>query len=793
MSFRRVSTGAVGLWCAVAAVTLLALPASAQASGDIVLYASDATNVKGNWAKASVSGAAGGTAVTSSDLGWSTTDAPLASPSNYFEFTFDAPAGTSYRVWLRLRAGNNSKWNDAVWVQFSDSTLPGGSTAYRIGTTSGLLVNLERCGGCGLSGWGWQNTAYWLSQETAVRFSSSGQHTLRIQTREDGVEVDQVVLSPATYYSKAPGSLTNDSTIVPKTSSKSSPYSGSGFSLPGTVYARDFDNGGQNVAYYDTTAGNAGGAYRSGDVDLQASSEGGHNIGWTAPGEWLQYTVNVGTSGTYAIRLRVASPNSGTSVRVAFDKSGVSQSVSVPNTGGWQAWRTVEFNASLAAGQQILRLSFPNGGLNITKVEVVASSSTSSSSSSSSTSSATPYTGSAISLPGTVEAANFDNGGQGVAYYDTTSGNSGSAYRNTDVDIQASSVGGYNVGWTAAGEWLNYTVNVASAGSYTVQLRVASPSSGNSIQVGFNGPSSVWQSVSIPNSGGWQAWTTVSLPVTLGAGTQQLTIRFNTGGVNLRSIAVGTSSTSTTTSSGTGGSFRMMTWNIHHGKRKDGVLDLASQVKFIVSHSPHVVVLQEVQTWDEHQPSKLKSLIEQQTGVKWHLQWAPVTASSGTEGNVVLTRLPVTSSTYYQMHANGDWSSIGPNRSVAQATVTVGGVPVHVFSTHLDYANTSYRTAQLLDMMEWTAKFGAKRIVGGDFNSWWGEWWITTMMSEYYDTWQDVTGSNQNGYTVNNAVRFDYLFRSKIGSDKITPTKVYVPSTSLSDHNPVIADYTVKP
>jgi endonuclease/exonuclease/phosphatase (EEP) superfamily protein YafD len=145
------------------------------------------------------------------------------------------------------------------------------------------------------------------------------------------------------------------------------------------------------------------------------------------------------------------------------------------------------------------------------------------------------------------------------------------------------------------------------------------------------------------------------------------------------------------------------------------------------------------------------------------------------------------------MHATGDRSKIGPNRSVAQATITVGGVPVHVFSTHLDYASTTYRTAQFLDMIDWTAKFGGKRIVGGDFNSWWGEWWITTMMSEYYDTWQDATGSNQNGYTVNNAVRFDYLFRSKIGSDKITPTKVYVPSTSLSDHNPVIADYKVIP
>jgi endonuclease/exonuclease/phosphatase family metal-dependent hydrolase len=245
--------------------------------------------------------------------------------------------------------------------------------------------------------------------------------------------------------------------------------------------------------------------------------------------------------------------------------------------------------------------------------------------------------------------------------------------------------------------------------------------------------------------------------------------------------------------SGSGGTFRMMTWNIHHGKRKDGKLDLAGQVKFIASQAPQVVVLQEVQTWDEHQPSKLKSLLEQQTGVPWHLQWAPVTSSSGTEGNVVLSRLPVTSSTSFQMHANGDWSSIGPNRSVAQATVSVGGVPVHVFSTHLDYANTSYRTANLLDMMEWTAKFGARRIVGGDFNSWWGEWWITTMMSEYYDTWQDVTGSNQNGHTINNAVRFDYLFRSKVGSDKITPIKIYVPATTLSDHNPVIADYKVVP
>jgi hypothetical protein len=308
---------------------------------------------------------------------------------------------------------------------------------------------------------------------------------------------------------------------------------------------------------------------------------------------------------------------------VVFDKSGVSQTVSVPNTGNWQAWRTVEFKASLAAGQQVLRLSFPSGGLNISRVDVAASVTATSTSS-------TPYTGTAVSLPGTVEAAKFDNGGRNVAYYDTSSGNYGLVYRSTDVDIQNSSVGGYNIAWTAAGEWLKYTVKVGSSGSYNVRLRVAATSS-ETMQVSIGGATAT---VSVPNTGGWQAWREVSVPMSLSSGQQVMTIKWSTGDVNLRSVTVA-STTSSSTSSGSGGTFRMMTWNIHHGKRKDGRLDLAGQASFIVSHNPHVVALQEVQTWDEYQPSKLKSLLEQKTGVRWYLQWAPVTSNSGTEGNVV--------------------------------------------------------------------------------------------------------------------------------------------------------------
>jgi hypothetical protein len=149
----------------------------------------------------------------------------------------------------------------------------------------------------------------------------------------------------------------------------------------------------------------------------------------------------------------------------------------------------------------------------------------------------TPFSGAPAQLPGTVKAENFDNGGEGVAYHDTSAGNSGGQYRSTDVDIEASSEGGFDVGWTTPGEWVNYTVNVASAGNRTVQLRVASPG-GATIHVGFNNASNVWKTVTIPATGGWQAWTTVSVPVALGAGTQQLTLLFDTGGVNLRTIVV---------------------------------------------------------------------------------------------------------------------------------------------------------------------------------------------------------------------------------------------------------------
>jgi hypothetical protein len=119
-------------------------------------------------------------------------------------------------LWLRLQALARSKYNDAVWVQFSDA-LANGSAVYPLNSTSALLINLATDAmAASLNGWGWCNGAYWLSQSTTITFATSGTHTLRMQVREDGVQLDQIVLSPTTYLNAAPGPVTLDPTIVPK-------------------------------------------------------------------------------------------------------------------------------------------------------------------------------------------------------------------------------------------------------------------------------------------------------------------------------------------------------------------------------------------------------------------------------------------------------------------------------------------------------------------------------------------------------------------------------------------------
>jgi hypothetical protein len=186
-------------------------------SGDILLYASKAPVKAGAWQSQADSTAAGGARITNPDAARAKVTTPLASPADYFELTFTANANTPYQLWTRLRAQSNAWTNDSVHVQFSDSVNSSGSPIYRIGTTSSAQVNLEDCSGCGVSGWGWQDNGWGVNVSGArIVFATSGTHTIRVQPREDGVSIDQILLSPSKYLSASPGALKNDSVRLPE-------------------------------------------------------------------------------------------------------------------------------------------------------------------------------------------------------------------------------------------------------------------------------------------------------------------------------------------------------------------------------------------------------------------------------------------------------------------------------------------------------------------------------------------------------------------------------------------------
>ncbi len=145
-----------------------------------------------------------------------------------------------------------------------------------------------------------------------------------------------------------------------------------------------------------------------------------------------------------------------------------------------------------------------------------------------------------ISLPGRFEAEDYNAGGEGLGYHDTTAGNSGGACRNDNVDKQLTSDvdGNCNIGWVRIGEWLQYTVSVASDGVYDLTLRAATPYNSKKAHVEIDG-TNVTGTMAIPNTGSWQTWTNVTATgINLTAGVHTLRIVMDSSDFNLNYVTV---------------------------------------------------------------------------------------------------------------------------------------------------------------------------------------------------------------------------------------------------------------
>ena len=199
-------------WAGNTATQALTLSVTAS---EVVLYTADATTINGTWSRVADGTAAGGARLWNPDRAAAKVPAALAAPINYFEMTFEAQAGVAYHLWMRGKADKNNWANDSVYVQFSGAVDVHGAASYRLGTTSATSVSIEDGLNAGLAGWGWSDNSY-DGFADSLYFATTGPQTIRVQVREDGLSLDQIVLSSAAYRTTAPGAAKNDTTILPR-------------------------------------------------------------------------------------------------------------------------------------------------------------------------------------------------------------------------------------------------------------------------------------------------------------------------------------------------------------------------------------------------------------------------------------------------------------------------------------------------------------------------------------------------------------------------------------------------
>ena len=374
--------------------------------------------------------------------------------------------------------------------------------------------------------------------------------------------------------------------------------------IPGTIEAENFDKGADGVSYHDSNSSREGDAasYRTDCTIDVVKGNNGYAVGYTASGEWMEYTVDVAEPGLYSYDAVASSGATGSSFTISLiDEEGSATqlaSVAVPclTSNDWSKYSTIHgrLSKNLAAGKQIIRISITGANCNIDKIilkrvdlneDMKIKKISSDPAKATVTENVTikvdvaadttnvayvnlyvdnvlktkmteaPYEYTyrptaagtvammaiavdengkqsaiktfnltvnkkrsaykAINLPGVMQAEDFDKGSEGMSFHDSDSKNEGDANYRTDaegVDLVKGN-GGTVIGYTAANEWLEYTVNVKEAGKYTCEATVSSGVTGSGFTIALrdNGTSVSLAKINVPQtaSNSWDTYKVV--------------------------------------------------------------------------------------------------------------------------------------------------------------------------------------------------------------------------------------------------------------------------------------------
>ena len=226
-------------------------------------------------------------------------------------------------------------------------------------------------------------------------------------------------------------------------------------------------------------------------VENTSDVDGVKNIGWLHQGDWADYLVFVAEAGNFELNLRVSSAYSGGQMQLKDSIGQVLTTIDVPGTGSWTTWQTISGTVQLPQGYNKLRFFVSTSGeFNCNWIEFIK-----------------------LTQGTRIEAESY------------------SAMNGISTENCSDEEGGLNVGWIDNNDWMEYTVNVPTTSAYLIEYRVASNSDGGKISLQNGGQE--LSLVTVPNTGGWQTWQTISTVVSLSAGSTTIRLAAPQGGYNL--------------------------------------------------------------------------------------------------------------------------------------------------------------------------------------------------------------------------------------------------------------------
>lgn len=239
------------------------------------------------------------------------------------------------------------------WVQYdfgSSTNLSGLNIAFYKGADRNTYFKIQSS----------TDAANWTTQVDLSANGSSGSTT--------GLETHSFTSNVSARYFRIQGfgNSSNTWNSITDVEFNDAGSTGNTTNIPGTIQAEDY------TAFSDTSSGNTGGEYRSDDVDIQNSqdTENGYNVGWIKSGEWLEFPINVTTSGNYTADVRVASTKSTGAFDIQIDGS-TKAAVYVAKTNGWHNWATQTVSlGSLSAGNHTLRINITGSDFNLNWVKL---------------------------------------------------------------------------------------------------------------------------------------------------------------------------------------------------------------------------------------------------------------------------------------------------------------------------------------------------------------------------------------------------------------------------------------